>query len=269
MQNKIQLGEIVERSKRLEAQLRDSGAEGRGLHELITGVQDKLDPELLRKLRFIATIRNQAVHEPGFEPGEDFGHFIAACDETEPALRKIIKRNSRKNAAGNKLKDSCSVPPQFNFLLVLPFVPGLNLIYFFFLLILSLLRGSKYIIMLLLYLFAVAGFSSGMLSGNKLEMGAAAGLFAVLYLVSLFLPSRRVPGLRYIPLLNIAVVIEKLRDLIYWRLFFIAGIFIILSAISAVLIFTWREYMAGAILFALAYLGGIGFFLCAGKKKKE
>ena len=55
MQRKIQIGEIVERSKRLEATLKTIGAEGRGLHEQTSSIQDKLGEELCKNLRFVAT----------------------------------------------------------------------------------------------------------------------------------------------------------------------------------------------------------------------
>jgi len=48
----------------LETQL---GAVGRGLHEKVDSVQARLPPDLLGTLRRIATIRNRAVHEHGFQ----------------------------------------------------------------------------------------------------------------------------------------------------------------------------------------------------------
>lgn len=38
------------------------GAQGRGLHEKVTHVESALDPDLVAKIRFIASVRNDVVH---------------------------------------------------------------------------------------------------------------------------------------------------------------------------------------------------------------
>lgn len=67
----------------LETQL---GAVGRGLHEKVDSVQARLPSELLSTLRRIATIRNRAVHEHGFEI-DDAEAFAADVDHALAALR--------------------------------------------------------------------------------------------------------------------------------------------------------------------------------------
>ena len=42
---------------------RNYGATGRGLHEKASSVQNQITSETMRKIRFIATIRNKAAHE--------------------------------------------------------------------------------------------------------------------------------------------------------------------------------------------------------------
>lgn len=42
-------------------------ATGKGLHEKATSVEEKLTPELMKKIRYIATIRNKLVHEDDFK----------------------------------------------------------------------------------------------------------------------------------------------------------------------------------------------------------
>lgn len=269
MQNKIQIGEIVERSKKLEAMLKKLEAEGRGMHELISSVQDKLNAELNKKLRFIATIRNQAIHEPEFDLDSDFEAFCTACEETGQELEKIIKPTSRKKTVRKKTAKVAKTAPTatgFNFLFLLPFIPGLNIIYFIFIWILSLLSSSKYITILILYLLSFATAIEGIIKNNEEHIIIGAGIFVVLYMFNIFIPSRHFPKLRYVPLLNIAIVIANTKTEIYWKLFFIANIFIILSIASGILILVREQYIAGAVLFGIAYLGGIGFFIYAGKR---
>ena len=266
MQKKIKIGEIVERSKNLEAMLKSLEAEGRGMHELISSVQDKLEPELNKKLRFIATIRNQAIHEPEFDFESDFEAFCIACEEAGQELEKIIKPAPRKRAARKKKEKITPVGTGFNYLFLLPFIPGLNIIYFIFIWFLSLLSSSKYITVLILYLLSFAAVIEGIIKNNEEHIIIGAGIFVVLYMYNIFIPSRHFPKLRYAPLLNIAIVIANTKTEIYWRLFFIANIFIVLSIASGFLILVRDQYIAGAVLFGIAYLGGIGFFIYAGKR---
>ncbi|HEY1191925.1 MAG TPA: hypothetical protein VGE74_30120, partial [Gemmata sp.] len=54
----------VTRTKALESLLEQAlGATGKGLHEKVTSVQARLSPGLVKKLRFVATVRNKIVHE--------------------------------------------------------------------------------------------------------------------------------------------------------------------------------------------------------------
>ena len=92
----------VRRSKRLEALLRDGlGATGRGLHEKTSSVEAKLPADLVRRLRFVATIRNKIVHDLDYDRMDDRGGFISACDECERRLEAL---------AGPGVRDSLRLP---------------------------------------------------------------------------------------------------------------------------------------------------------------
>ena len=82
----------IRRSKRLEARLRRNfRVEGRGLHELIDAAKDRngLPMPLVRKLRFIATIRNRIVHDSDYTRIDDRRGFTRACDEAERELDEL------------------------------------------------------------------------------------------------------------------------------------------------------------------------------------
>jgi len=79
----------VTRTKALEALLEGLGATGKGLHEKVTSVQAKLPPPLVKKLRFVATIRNKIVHESSYQQMDDRAGFERACDEAEGDLRAM------------------------------------------------------------------------------------------------------------------------------------------------------------------------------------
>src|SRR6188472_2423172 len=79
----------ITRVKSLESLLEHIGATGKGLHEKVTSVQDRLSPALVKKLRFVATIRNKIVHESDYQQIDDRDGFLRACDEAEAELRAM------------------------------------------------------------------------------------------------------------------------------------------------------------------------------------
>ncbi len=58
---------IIEYNKKIEKLLAERyQANGKGLHSKVTSVEAKLSPDLVKKIRYIATIRNKLVHEDNF-----------------------------------------------------------------------------------------------------------------------------------------------------------------------------------------------------------
>jgi hypothetical protein len=81
----------VTRTKTLEGLLEQTlGASGKGLHDKVSSVQAKLVPALVKRLRYIATVRNKIVHESDYQKIDDRDGFIKACDEAEAALRALL-----------------------------------------------------------------------------------------------------------------------------------------------------------------------------------
>ncbi|WP_231365821.1 MULTISPECIES: hypothetical protein [unclassified Thioalkalivibrio] len=55
-------------SKKLEKLLSEwYGAEGKGLHEKMTSVEGELDPQDVKAIRYIASVRNQVTHDEDFD----------------------------------------------------------------------------------------------------------------------------------------------------------------------------------------------------------
>lgn len=83
------LTEIIKISQELEKTLeRKFGAEGRGLHEKLTSVESKVAPEIRKKVRLIATIRNKAVHEDTKYAATNIETIRNAYAVVKPALAK-------------------------------------------------------------------------------------------------------------------------------------------------------------------------------------
>lgn len=86
------IGMCVRKSAELESLLeRMFGAQGKGLHEKLTSVQGELDEATVRRIRWIATIRNRMVHEGDFAfDGTD--DYLSACAEVAAALEALPAR---------------------------------------------------------------------------------------------------------------------------------------------------------------------------------
>jgi hypothetical protein len=81
---------VIRSSKKLEGLLeRHFAATGRGLHEKVSSVERRLPEPLVRKLRFIATVRNRVVHDEGADHIDDRAGFKEACAFSEAQLRKL------------------------------------------------------------------------------------------------------------------------------------------------------------------------------------
>ena len=91
----------VTRVKALESLLEQAlGAAGKGLHEKVSSVQDRLAPSLVKKLRFVATVRNKIVHEADYRQIDDRDGFIRACDEAEAELQVLVPRVINRGCLG-------------------------------------------------------------------------------------------------------------------------------------------------------------------------
>ena len=88
---------VIRHSKRLEQLLEQRfQAQGRGLHEKVTHVADRLDEKLVKNLRWIATMRNKVVHE-------DFSldnptQFEKSCERALEALQHATPRQTTSSA---------------------------------------------------------------------------------------------------------------------------------------------------------------------------
>lgn len=83
---------VIKRCKRLEALLEERlGAQGRGLHEKVSSIQSQLPQPLVRKLRFVATVRNRLIHEVTIDRLDDPEGFQRACDDAEQMIASLLQ----------------------------------------------------------------------------------------------------------------------------------------------------------------------------------
>lgn len=80
----------VKSSKKIESTLeRVLGAQGKGLHEKVSSVEGKIPTALVKRIRYIATIRNKLIHEESVRKIDDRSSFKAAVKHVSKELKKL------------------------------------------------------------------------------------------------------------------------------------------------------------------------------------
>ncbi len=94
---------VVKQSRKIESLLKTHyHAEGKGLHQLISSCEERLPHEVIKKLRFIATMRNKVVHEEGYKL-EDKSAFKATCKEMNDILTPRASRFFMEIGGGDRI----------------------------------------------------------------------------------------------------------------------------------------------------------------------
>lgn len=87
----------VKSSKKIESVLeRVLGASGKGLHEKVSSVEGKIPSALVKRIRYIATIRNKLIHEDNYRKMNDRSSFKAAVKHVGKELKKLEGPTGRK-----------------------------------------------------------------------------------------------------------------------------------------------------------------------------
>lgn len=92
-------------------------ASGRGLHEKVSSVENLLPTGIVKKLRFIATIRNKMFHEADYEFHDDKDDFKKVCAEVEKDfnISPKLKKESQQSAKRFKLDKNQKLKLKFFF----------------------------------------------------------------------------------------------------------------------------------------------------------
>jgi hypothetical protein len=98
-----QIETVLNYSKRIETLLGKLGAEGKGIHSKVSSIEEHLNTDFVKDIRYIATIRNKTVHEDGFEV-EDINSFSELSEHIINQLEEIYNENVQINTS-DKLKE--------------------------------------------------------------------------------------------------------------------------------------------------------------------
>lgn len=95
-------GKILDYTTQIESLLTKLGATGRGMHEKLDSIESKIELSMVKKIRWIATLRNKAVHEENFNT--DINNFIEGANDVIDYLQALLIKQQAKS------KNSTSAP---------------------------------------------------------------------------------------------------------------------------------------------------------------
>jgi len=88
---------VIKSSKELEYILEHNfGGHGKGLHEKISS-SSGLTPQLIKDMRYLATIRNKLIHERGFDKIPDRAAFKQTFEKSAGELQKLLAARDKKS----------------------------------------------------------------------------------------------------------------------------------------------------------------------------
>ncbi len=113
MTNEEELAKIIYFSREIETILKDKfKAEGKGLHTYIDSIENKIEIQLVKDLRYIATIRNKSMHESSFKIN-NFSRYKRVAEQSIYRLNNLTinkkvnqsayrRRNNRDNRSKSR-----------------------------------------------------------------------------------------------------------------------------------------------------------------------
>lgn len=97
---------VLSKAIEIEGLLKELGGDGRGIYSYVNSLPEHLlDDALIRDLRFVASIRNQAAHQKAFSlENLKFKHFVMAADTSIQRLKELtpVQRSVLNEASSTK-----------------------------------------------------------------------------------------------------------------------------------------------------------------------
>jgi hypothetical protein len=91
---------VLQKSRKIESLLKQLGALGNGLHELVSSVEIQLSSDTIKATRKVASIRNKYVHSDGFSlDAEQMAGFEKSASFVIQELSDLIVEHSKPNGS--------------------------------------------------------------------------------------------------------------------------------------------------------------------------
>ncbi|MDQ7085260.1 MAG: hypothetical protein Q9M36_10185 [Sulfurovum sp.] len=97
MADELEIAKIITLTRKIESLLEKKfDAQGKGLHQKVSSIENNLDVDIVKPIRYLATIRNKAMHEDDFAIN-NFSRYEQTANRVIKELEafKIIKKYSR------------------------------------------------------------------------------------------------------------------------------------------------------------------------------
>ena len=97
------IGKVINYTKKIEGILENKyAAEGKGLHEKVSSVESRLDEAIVKRIRYIASVRNGLMHEPDYTLDDPINYYktcegvIKHLDEADVFEKEYVSEKNEK-----------------------------------------------------------------------------------------------------------------------------------------------------------------------------
>lgn len=218
-------GHVVVAAGSIEQQLKKLGATGIGLHDAADELADTLSDECIKKIRFIASIRNKLAHGSELSAPVDIEYFDQVVNEVQTELNALLPPQEKVKIRDNQPEVINEINDEFKAsmrrrLRLCGYLPTLNIVYFLALVVRGGSAGFKALILLLMFVTSIPLLIDGIFKYNKLQLYSGIFFFALYWVFTFFYAlSRRdeKPQLRWfwysLPLLSCRYILATIGHL--------------------------------------------------------
>lgn len=280
-----QTGIIISLSRDIESEMTRLGAVAAGLHDKTDFLRDKLTPECIKLLHYIASVRNQNAHESVKMSDEDIELFVQSCESVMRELKSLSTGETEIPSDGG-IAENIVMPKNgdefdHEFLVqlnstwrILAWIPFVNVLYLLGGILKELKNSALYILLILFYFAGIILAGTGLSDGNTFFLWSGILIFAMVWLYALILrlTDREIklhrnfcliPGLHLVYLCYMTGRKTKALH------FFIYVLLLASYIAGAVLLYKKSSGISGLVLLGISYAGGMTDSLFAGMKKTE
>ena len=135
MRDEMLTGHVIVAAGKLERMLKEAGATAAGIHDSVSEIENKLSPECVKKLRYIASVRNKLAHGESLSEPLDLEVFDTACNEVALELKRCAGKKGRQKTEHAPENMIDELDREFRLsvkkrLRLCGMIPGLNIVYF-------------------------------------------------------------------------------------------------------------------------------------------
>ncbi len=271
-------GHVILSTGRIERLLKAAGATSAGIHDSVSELEDKLSPECIRKLRYIASVRNKLAHGESLKEPLDVAGFDVVCEEISAELRNLSggKRPNKTPSGPANMVDELDY--EFRTLLkkrlrLSGMLPGMNIIYFAVLCVRAFHLASVPLILLAFSIISLPVLIEGFRLNNRLYIFIG-GVFFVLYwaVTLLYGLSRKgdYPDIRprwyILPLLSVFYLLRVIFRVAVWREFF-CGFLPLCGYLAMFFLWLRGNRRESLILFLIIWV--VGLLMVAARRRSS